>query len=172
MNASDESVSGTDQSRRERLLGRLDAALAESDSPAGLSQRVLEIVVREFDCPAGTIHLSDDGSQFLELTAHIGIPDVVLEKVQRIPFGKGMAGLAAERRAPVQVCNLQTDDSDVFRPAAKDTKMAGSVAAPMITAGAVRGVLGVAKPVPYEFTDAECELLLAAGALLGKHLRR
>ncbi len=71
-----------------------------------------------------------------------------------------MAGLAAERRKPVQVCNLQTDESGDVRPGGKDTKMAGSVAAPMFdAAGELVGTLGVAKPVAYDFSDEEMQLL-------------
>ena len=44
-----------------------------------------------------------------------------------IPFGKGMAGICAERREPVSMCNLQTDDSGVARPTAKETKVAGAL---------------------------------------------
>ena len=83
-----------------------------------------------------------------------------------IPVGKGMAGIAAERKQPVQVCNLQTDDSGVARPSAKLTQMEGSLAAPMLVDGDVRGVLGIAKPTAYDFSDAETDLLMAVGALL------
>ncbi len=153
----------------EEFLQRLGAALVEENSGTAL-QRVLDLVLAQFDCPTGTIHVSEAGSDTLQLAAHRGIPDVVLENVRTIPFGKGMAGVAAERRAPVQVCNLQTDSSGVVRPGAKETKMAGSVAVPMIAAGAIRGALGVAKPVPYDFSEGECELLLAAGSLIAERL--
>ncbi|HSH39287.1 MAG TPA: GAF domain-containing protein [Chthoniobacterales bacterium] len=164
-------TAAAEESGREKLLHELRSALAADASPAAL-QRVLEMVLAEMSCPAGTIHVSDAESHILQLTAHRGIPDVVLEKVRTIPFGKGMAGIAVERREPVQVCNLQRDSSGVVQPGAKDTKMAGSVAVPMIAADVIRGALGVAKPVPYDFSDAECDLLMAAGALIAEHLSR
>ena len=106
-------------------------------------------------------------SGFLELAAHRGLPEVVVPKIKTIPIGKGMAGIAAERREPVQVCNLQTDTSGVVRPGARDTKMEGSIAAPMIgTDGVLKGTLGIAKPVPYDFTPDECDLLMNIGALI------
>ena len=88
-----------------------------------------------------------------------------------IPIGKGMAGIAAERMQPVQVCNLQTDASGVAKPGAKDTKMEGSISAPMILDGKLRGTLGAAKPIPYEFSDAESSLLLEAGAIIASFLK-
>ena len=94
-----------------------------------------------------------------------------MDRVKQIPIGKGMAGLAAERKKPVQVCNLQTDTSGAVRQGAKDTQMQGSVAVPMLVEkNILRGVLGVAKPVAYDFTDAEQELLLQVGTLIGKYL--
>jgi L-methionine (R)-S-oxide reductase len=124
---------------------------------------VLDRVLAHFDCVTGTVHLlGEDG--VLELLAQRGIPESILPMVSKIPVGKGMAGLAAERRKPVQVCNLQTDESGDVRPGAKDTRMEGSVAAPMFdVAGELMGTLGVAKPVAYEFSDEEMTLLETLG---------
>ncbi len=68
------------------------------------------------------------------------------------------------------MCNLQTDASGVVRPGAKLTQMEGSIACPMLDGDKVVGVIGVAKPVPYEFTKAESELRLAVGKTLAKVL--
>jgi L-methionine (R)-S-oxide reductase len=132
---------------------------------------ILDLILSQLDCSVGTIHTREPKSGMLVLLVHRGIPDVLLDKVKRIPIGKGMAGLAAERMKPVQVCNLQTDTTGAAKPAAKDTQMAGSIAAPMLVEkNILRGVLGVAKPVAYDFTEAEQELLLRLGTLIGKHL--
>jgi signal transduction protein with GAF and PtsI domain len=127
---------------------------------------VLEKLTAHFDCPVGTVHMIEASDGMLHLRAQKGLPPFVLDKVQVIPVGKGMAGIAAERKEPVQVCNLQTDDSGVARPSAKMTQMEGSLAAPMMVDGEVRGVLGVAKPTAYDFSSDETELLMAAGSLL------
>lgn len=126
---------------------------------------LLDHVLRHFDCPVGTVHLLDAGDGQLHLAAQRGLPPPVLDKVAVIPIGKGMAGIAAERRQPVQVCNLQTDQSGVVRPGAKLTQMEGSLAVPMLAGDALRGVLGIAKPVAYEFSAAETQLLLDVAAL-------
>jgi L-methionine (R)-S-oxide reductase len=130
---------------------------------------LLEALTKHFDCAVGTIHLMQpDG--LLHLAAQRGLPPPVLDKVGVIPVGKGMAGIAAERKQPVQVCNLQNDASGVVRPGAKLTQMEGSLAAPMLAGGKVKGVLGIAKPVPYEFTAAEQQLLLDIGARIAARL--
>jgi len=129
---------------------------------------LLRVTTEHFDCPVGTVHLLDSGDGTLRLRAQRGLPPPVLEKVQVIPVGKGMAGLAAERKEPIQVCNLQTDDSGVAKPGAKMTQMEGSLAVPMLRDGEVRGTLGVAKPSAYDFTESETDLLMAVGAQIAR----
>lgn len=124
--------------------------------------QILDVVLREMDCPLGSIHLLGDSGE-LELTVHRGLPAIVVDKVRLVPIGKGMAGIAAQRKEPVQVCNLQTDTSGVVRPGAKETKMEGAIACPMLQGSKVLGVLGVAKPVAYEFTAQEVAWLRSVG---------
>ncbi len=133
-------------------------------------QRLLTDIIAAFDCSTGTIHTLNDESHLLELQAQQGIPDFLLPKMSVIPIGKGMAGIAAERRKPVEMCNLQTDDSGVARPAAKDTKVEGSIAAPMMLEGKLYGTLGIAKPVPYDFTPEENESLMQIGKEISRIL--
>jgi signal transduction protein with GAF and PtsI domain len=155
------------------LIKRVENLLVQQgNEPANLLQ-VLDLVLAHFNCVTGTIHGLDLKSGLLVLLAQRGIPEIIMDKVSRIPVGKGMAGIAAERKQPVQVCNLQTDASGVAKPGAKETRMEGSVAVPMLVdATILRGVLGVAKPVAYEFSAAELESLSAIASLIGKHLGR
>ena len=126
----------------------LDTVAALLEAPQLPWDTALRAVTEHFDCPVGTVHLIDDGDGMLHLKAQRGLPPPVLDKIQVIPFGKGMAGLAAERGEPIQVCNLQTDDSGVARPGAKMTQMEGSLAAPMLVYGIVfNTVLGLAARV-------------------------
>jgi putative methionine-R-sulfoxide reductase with GAF domain len=106
----------------------------------------------------------------LHLRARRNIPDELLPRIQKIPVGKGMAGLAAERRQPVQVCNLQTDASGAARPGAKETGMEGCIAVPILADDQVVGVLGVAKPTAYEFNETEIAHLMEIGGAIGKFL--
>ncbi|UWX53711.1 GAF domain-containing protein [Maribacter litopenaei] len=126
-------------------------------------KNVLEATISHFDCSTGTLHFLKPGTSILELQAQKGIPDFLLPKVSAIPIGKGMAGIAAERMKPVEMCNLQTDESGVARPAAKETKVEGSLAAPLLHQGKLYGTIGIAKPVPYDFTEEEISLLMTIG---------
>ena len=149
------------------LLDQTTALIADGGRNA--LPEVLDATLAHLECVTGTIHLLNPETGMLDLLAQRGIPETILSMVQTIPVGKGMAGLAAERREPVQVCNLQTDTSGDVRPAAKDTKMEGSVASPMFDEGGeLIGTLGVAKAQAYDFTDEETGLLLELGKLIAK----
>lgn len=150
------------------LLAEIDHLLQTHDAPPW--EQVLSLVLAHFHCPVGTVHVLDKKTGLLTLVAQRGLPPPVLDKVGSIPIGKGMAGIAAERREPVQVCNLQTDASGVVRPGAKLTRMEGSLACPMLDGERLTGVLGIAKPVEYEFGQTETQLLMEIGERLARRL--
>lgn len=136
---------------------------------------ILGQVLRNFECVTGTIHRTDPSTGLLSLIAHQGIPPqilpMLLPKIDHIPFGKGIAGCAAQRKEAVQLCNLQEDLGGVAKPDARKTNVQGALAVPIIaTDGKVIGVLGIGKMQPYEFTDAEISDLSAVAALIAKKI--
>ena len=129
--------------------------------------RALREIIDDLRAETGTVHrLGADGQ--LHLAAVIGaFPPPVMDAIRVIPVGKGLAGLAAERRTCVTVCNLQTDDSGQARPAARATGMEGAITAPCLAHdGRVVGVIGVANAQARTFTDAEQASLLEHGRSL------
>ncbi|MFN6528070.1 GAF domain-containing protein [Nostoc sp. ChiSLP03a] len=145
------------------------AILTDKRSTIDWNQLLTEILTA-FDCSTATIHTLDKDSQLLHLKAYQGIPELLLPKMTIIPTGKGMAGVAAERKRPVQICNLQTDESGVVRPSAKETKVKGSMAVPLMLNGQLHGTLGIAKPVPYEFIVEEEEILMEIGEAISRKI--
>jgi signal transduction protein with GAF and PtsI domain len=123
----------------------------------------LEDIIASVRAESGTLHaLGADGA--LHLRAAIGIPGPVLAIVAVVPIGKGMAGLAAERRTPVNSCNIQQDASGDVRPGARATGLAGSVCVPILDAsGALLGTLGVATRAERTFTEGEERALMQRG---------
>ena len=113
----------------------------------------LRAILTVLNADSGTVHASGpDGA--LHLRAAIGIPEPVLAIVQVVPVGKGMAGLAAERKCAVNSCNIQQDTSGDVRPGARATGLAGSVAVPVLdNHGRVLGVVGVATRAERTFTS-------------------
>jgi signal transduction protein with GAF and PtsI domain len=154
----------------ETLVSRIETSLRQDGATDAALQDVLKHVLGHFACATGTVHTLDTATGLLRLRAQCGLPATLLPKVAEIPIGKGMAGIAAERQEPVQVCNLQTDTSGVVRPGARETRMEGAIAVPMLVGGALRGVLGVAKPAAYEFTSSETALLIELAEAIGRVL--
>ena len=142
------------------------SSLLEQLAREGRWQDVLDQVVARFGADSGTIHLiGADGA--LHLTAaSAGIPPVVLDTVKTVPVGKGMAGLAVERRRPVDACNIQTDASGDVRPGARATGLQGSIVVPMLGGDEPLGALGVANQRERTFSPDEQELLLTIGRVL------
>ena len=80
-------------------------------------QQWLESFIAELGAVAGSVH--ERRGEDLHLTAAHHLPPPVVAAVAFVPRGKGMAGLAQVRRAPVQTCHLQTDDTGNIKPAAQ-----------------------------------------------------
>jgi hypothetical protein len=124
---------------------------------------VLEAIMRRFPADTGTIHRRE--GDLLLLEAEIGLPPPVIEIVRRVPIGKGMAGLAAERNEPVSSCNIQVDATGDVRPGARQTGVNGAIVVPIRdAAGAVRGTLGIGVHREYEYDAAEIARLLEEAA--------
>ncbi len=121
----------------------------------------LQSILAELKADSGTVHATGaDGA--LHLRAAIGIPEPVLAIVKIVPVGKGMAGLAAERKCAVNSCNIQQDTSGDVRPGARATGLAGSVAVPVLSAdGRVLGVVGVATRAERTFTTGDEQTVAA-----------
>jgi signal transduction protein with GAF and PtsI domain len=145
----------------------LAAMTQSSPSSSPFVQADLELLstlLRDLSADSGTVHASAaDGS--LHLRCAIGIPAPVIEIVRVVPVGKGMAGLAAERRCAVNSCNLQQDTTGDVRPGARATGLAGSVAVPVLAAdGRVLGVIGVATRAERTFTADDERAISHRGA--------
>ena len=151
----------------DELARAVEEAFAEGGYDAALAR-----ILSAFDADSGTIHLlGDDGLLHLE-AASAGIPPVVIETVRRVPVGKGMAGLAVERAAPVNSCNIQTDATGDVRPGARATGLQGSIVVPMLVDARPVGALGIANQRERTFTDEEAAALLEVGRALARASRR
>lgn len=136
-------------------------------------QAALEAALAHFAAESGTVHrVGGDGH--LHLTAIVGLyPPPVMDAIRRIPVGKGLAGLAAQRREPVTVCNLQEDASGQTRPGARATGMEGAITVPCIdAAGTLRAVLGIANRSARTFTPDEVNGLLARATAIASDIAR
>ncbi len=132
--------------------------------PLGV-QQWLEAFATEQGARAGTVHVRR--GEDLELAAALNIPPPVLAAVRHVPRGKGMAGLAQVRKAPVQTCNLKTDETGQVKPGAKAVDARAAIALPVLDArGEVRAVVGIAFMEEGELSAEREQSLMAAAARL------
>jgi L-methionine (R)-S-oxide reductase len=111
--------------------------------PNAFHQEWLELFLAELGAVAGSVH--EQRGEDLYLTAAHRLPPPVIAAVAHVPQGKGMAGAAQVERAPVQTCNLQTDDSGNIKPGAKAVNAQAAIAVPVFnTTGDVAAVVGAA----------------------------
>lgn len=141
--------------------------LREIEATNGLPE-ILRLTIEHFKADTGTIHmLESDGVLHLKAASQ-GIPEMVLAAVRTVPVGKGMAGLAVERRQPVNVCNIQTDTSGDVRGGAKKTGMEGAIVVPIMKGDNAVGALGIANRAARNFTEEETALLIDVGRVIGR----
>jgi L-methionine (R)-S-oxide reductase len=105
----------------------------EAQVSAGNWDGALAAVIALMKADSGTIHVIGSDGQLHLRAASAGIPPPVLNIIRVVPVGKGMAGLAAERRQPVTICNIQTDTSGDVRAGARATGLEGAIALPMLS---------------------------------------
>ena len=123
----------------------------------------LERFLKEHGGIAGSVHLLSDDE--LVMRASVNLPPPVVRATERIPKGKGMAGLAWERNSCVATCNLKTDTSGDVRPGAKAVDATAALAIPVRdTQGVVNGVVGIAFAGERDFGEPELQAFERAAA--------
>lgn len=141
----------------------------KSDSESAL-KKILEQTLSDFQSQTGTIHLLDAEKQWLQLTAQVGLPPQMLDVVKTIPVGKGIAGQTAAQNKPVTICNLQTDNSGVAKPGAKQTGVGGALCVPIRKEGKIIGTLGIGTMRQHEYTPEETQRLETVADSIASHL--
>jgi hypothetical protein len=123
----------------------------------------LELFITEHGGVAGTVHVQR--GEDLYLTAAHNIPPPVVAIVTHVPRGKGMAGVAQVKKAPVQTCNLQTDGSGNIKPGAKAVSAQAAIAFPVFDdKDDVRAVVGIAWNTEREIGPEEEQTLMTQAA--------
>ena len=133
-------------------------------------QSVLDAAIADFSGSTGTLHRLDPSDNLLKLVVQRGVPEQIMPMITTIPIGKGIAGAAAERREPVELCNLQADLGGVAKAGARATNVKGSLAVPCLHDGKLRGTLGIGLLTPHDFTESEKARLMDMGRLVAEKL--
>lgn len=142
-----------------QLRGQLETTLKTISERNVALQELLPLILSDFQSETGTLHWLDAEKQLLQLGAQAGLPPQMLDVVKTIPVGKGIAGQTVAQNKPVTICNLQTDNSGVAKPGAKQTGVGGALCVPMYRDGKIVGTLGIGTRRQHEYTAEETERL-------------
>jgi len=155
------------------LIDDIGALVASADTLEAGIGRALDAILAATGTTSGTVHLLEDSGSVMRLVVAKEIPPPVIEKIRTIPVGKGMAGVAVEKKQPVTTCNLQQDDAGgVIRQGARATGVQGALALPMLDGESAIGALGVATKEPRDFSREEIDRLLDIGRALARAVGR
>ncbi len=83
------------------LQDHIAAHVASAGTAEDGAARALDAILAATGTTSGTVHLLDASGATMRLLAAKEIPPPVLEKIRTIPVGKGMAGVAVEKKQPV-----------------------------------------------------------------------
>lgn len=121
----------------------------------------LNRLLAQVDCQTGTLHETAAEERVLQLVAQVGLPSMLLAKIEKISFGAGLVGAAAERGEAVVTGALGTN-------------FAGSVAMPIVSpkTGALLGVLSVGKHQPHDFSEKELAVIDEAAHVIAAMMDR
>lgn len=132
--------------------------------------QALKVVLEHFKCQIGTIHVIESDGK-LHLRAYTkGLPPDIVEASRVVPIGKGIAGLTAQNKKPMSMCNLHTDSDPRIPTKVKQSDMMGAICVPMFRGDDLIGTLGVAVMTERTFTREEETLLTEAGRVIAKHV--
>jgi GAF domain-containing protein len=132
--------------------------------------RALDEAIHELRADSGTIHMKEHGRRVLHLAASHDIPDFVLRAVKVVPWGKGMAGVAAETAAPVTYCNIESDGAQEIHPKARAAGVKGALVVPIMSGSELVGTIGIGCSRERTFTLEETEWLMEFGRRLAQDL--
>jgi GAF domain-containing protein len=153
------------------LHEQVEALLENDSNRETVLDQILHLLLAKFHSETGTIHRLDGANQLLYLAAQVGLPPQMLEFVQTIPVGKGIAGQVVLQNKPVTICNLQTDSSGVAKPGAKQTGVGGALCVPLRDGEKIAGTLGIGTVRQHEYTPEETRELEEIGRLIGRFLK-
>ncbi|HZA15379.1 MAG TPA: SpoIIE family protein phosphatase [Pseudonocardiaceae bacterium] len=151
-------MSAADDYRLCRIESVIDAAVAHLDVE-DLLVELLDRVRELLQVDTATVLLLDPSSQQLVATAASGIEATVRQGI-RIPMGKGFTGRIAAEKKPVIIERI--DHTNVLYSTLQDHGICSLLGVPLLSNGAVIGVLHVGTLVPRRFIDDDVRLLQIA----------
>lgn len=116
-------------------------------------------MLRQIGVDAATVHLLQKPKVHLQLYETFGLPPALMELIEVVPRGKGLAGEAWRRNAIVSSCNLAEDERAGV--GARSLAFTSTYAVPMHQNGKLIGILGLAYVESTTLDPKRCASLAA-----------
>ena len=147
-------------------LHKISTAVIRAHDLNQILDNCVGTVIELFNASASAVYLSDPDSRYLNLYHHTGYPEAVVERVQRIDWGKSIAGRVLQTGDTIVVQDMTTDlraDGTVM----PEDDLHSLVDVPIKTDKRIMGVLAVLTKDVRVFTDHEVSILESIGNNIG-----
>jgi signal transduction histidine kinase len=148
------------------LLHEISLAIGEARESAPLLRKILETTARAIGCDAGLVRLWDRDEQALVLSVSFGLSPGFISKAEPLALGEALPGEVADRRTSAWLRTENLPDVPL-KGLFQAEGLKAVIAAPLLSAGTLVGVLVFHSRRPRDFSDADLKLLTAIGNQLG-----
>jgi starch phosphorylase len=144
-------------------IGRL---VSQSGNPGETLANIVNLIRRRFATDVCSVYLLEADRATLVLAATIGLRSESVGRV-RMRVTEGLAGLVAQRLAPVSVADAITHPRFKYFRDAGEEPYRTFLGVPILDRGVLQGVLVVQTAEPRSFGEDDVRMLTMAGAQLG-----
>jgi signal transduction histidine kinase len=144
-----------------QALGEVTQAVNSTIDLQTVLSTIVAKAVQLSGTEAGTIYVFDDASQEFRLRATYGMDDKIIAEIRNrhIRLGETAIGRAAERRMPVQIPDVQNDQSSIVLDVIIRAGFRAHLTVPLLSAERIVGALVVRRKAPGEFPKHTVDLL-------------
>ena len=144
-----------------RALGDVSQAVNSTIDLQTVLSTIVAKAVQLSGTDAGAIYVFDEASQEFRLRATYGMDDKIIGEIRErhIRIGETAIGVAAERRLPVQIADIQNDPSSLVLDVIVRAGFRAWLTVPLLGADRVVGALVVRRKAPGEFPNHTVDLL-------------
>jgi signal transduction histidine kinase len=144
-----------------RALGEVSQAVNSTVNLETVLTTIVAKATQLSNTEAGAIYVFDDAAQEFRLRATYGMDDKIVDEIKKrhIRIGETAIGVAAERRMPVQIPDIQNDPASIVLDVIVRAGFRAWLTVPLLGADRVVGALVVRRKAPGEFPKHSVDLL-------------
>jgi signal transduction histidine kinase len=144
-----------------RALGEVSQAVNSTVNLETVLTTIVAKATQLSNTEAGAIYVFHDAVQEFRLRATYGMDDRIVDEIRErhIRIGETAIGVAAERRMPVQIPDIQNDPSSLVLDVIVRAGFRAWLTVPLLGADRVVGALVVRRKAPGEFPKHTVDLL-------------